>query len=271
MRRNNNNKEDTKVKKIKKTKGKHKKKMLRVLVYIVLVTFMLSLFFLIGFGIYYFRTSPKYKITNINFKGNSRYTKEELYEKTESVLGDNLFKISKKNIENYLSEFPYIESIKINKKIPDTLNIIITEFTSKYFAYNIENDMYYRLNKDGIILEQAKGEEKEDSELLVFGISFDDEVKLKEKIAHTEIQKIQKFEEIYEIYLMKNIDKKITNIEFKNENVILTLDFEINVIMNNEDIEYNIAFLKSILENLTNNSGTIDMTKPNPVYTETIR
>ena len=271
MRKGNLKEEKTKAKNIKKTKGKHKKKMLRVLVYVVLVAFMLSIIFLIGFGIYHFRTSPKYNLIYVEYLESSKYDEQVLNEASKIALGENIFKISKKEITNNLKELAYIKDVNISRKLPDTLKITLTEYTSKYFAYNLEENIYYRLNEEGIILERASGEEKTQEELLVFGIFFDDDVVLKEKIALTEIQKLQKFEDILKIYNEKKIENQVTNIEFKDSNIILTLDYELNVILNSENVEYNIMFLKNILNNLTSKAGTIDMTKPNPVFTSNIR
>ena len=93
---------------------------------------------------------------------------------------------------------------------------------------------------------------------------------LKEKIFLTELQKIQDFTRIYEEYLNNEIERKITLVEFKNSSVLLTLDNKINVIMNTENIKYNVHLLKAILNTITSDSGTIDMTKSNPVYTSDI-
>ena len=67
------------------------------------------------------------------------------------------------------------------------------------------------------------------------------------------------------------IEKKVTNIEFKEKNIILTLNHDVNVIFNDKDLDYDMNFLKSILEQIEGKAGTIDMTKENPVFTESIR
>lgn len=264
-------KNNTKAKKSKKTKGKHKKKFLRVLVYSVLVVFLLSLFFLIGYGIYYLCTSSNFNVGSVEYYGYSKYTLEEIEETANITLGKNIFKTSKKEITNNLNSLPYIKSVKIKRSLPDKLKITVTEYDSKYFVYNIEDDSYYRVSDDFVILEKAKGEEKKEDELNLFGISFDDNVVIKDKLALTEIEKILKFEKIFEVYEKSSIKNTITSVEFKDTNVILTLDYELNVIMNDDDLNYRISFLKSIIDNLTSKSGTIDMTKENPVFTGSIR
>ena len=105
----------------------------------------------------------------------------------------------------------------------------------------------------------------------MFGITFDDNIKLKSSIAKTELDKIALYEKTSSVYEKSNIEKTITNIEFKDTNIILTLNHDINVILNDSDLSYDINFLKSILEKIEGKAGTIDMTKENPVFTESIR
>lgn len=267
------NVKEVKEKKIKpkKNKGKHKKKALRVLVYIVLIACVLSLLFLIGYGIYYFSTSSKYNVAKVEFVNNTIYDAETLTETANVPIGENLYKVSKKYIKTNLNTLPYIEDISIRRKRPDTIQIIVSEYISKYLAYNEETDKYLRLTKEGIILEEVSGDKKTDDELLLFGLSFDDNLKLKTNIAETEKQKITNYEKVNKIYNKSGIDKKITSVEFKENNVIITLDFDINVILNDKELDYNVNFLRSILDEIPGKAGTIDMTKPNPVFTEKIK
>lgn len=257
--------------KSKKNKRKHSKKILRVLVYIVLIAFVLSFVFLIGFGIYHLCTSSKYVVKKVEFKGNVIYDIETLTATANVPMGENLYRFSKKTIKNNLDTLSYIDKIKINRKLPDTVQITLKEYVSKYMAYNIEEDIYIRLSEDGVILERVEGEQKQETELLLFGISFDDNAKEKSIIAETEIKKIEKYEIVKKVYEKSSIEKEITSVEFKENNVILTLDYDINVILNMDNLDYNISFLASILERISGKAGTIDMTKTNPVFTESIR
>lgn len=255
----------------KKTRGKHKKKMLRVLVYVVLVIFMLSLLFLIGYGIYHFSTSSKYNVAKVVFKNNKVYDTQVLTDTALVPIGENLYKISKKNIISNLEKLPYIQDVSVKKVIPDTIQVTIKEYTSKYFAYNSETDKYVRLTQNGIVLEQVEGELRADEELLIFGISFDDNLQAKSTIAKTELEKLKLYEQTNNIYLKSNISKEITNVEFKDKNIILTLNHDINVILNDKDMDYDMNLLRNILDKIEGKAGTIDMTRENPVFTESIR
>lgn len=252
-----------------KNKRKHNKKFMRVLVYIALILVVLSLLFLVGYGIYHMCTSSKYILAKVNIVGNVKYTYEELYEKADIPMGENLYKISKNRIENNLKELPYVADVKITRKNPDTMILKVKEYVSKYLAYNKETDEYIRLTAKGEILETINGEEKSEDELLLHGINFDDE--LGDTIVDLENKKIKKLENILKKYEEAAIDKKVTSVEFKEDNVILTLDYDISVILDGTEIEYKLSFLKSILNEITGKAGIIDMTKENPVFTESIK
>lgn len=257
------------VKKKVATKPKYKKRFLRGLVTVVLILFFVSLFILGGFGIYYLCTSPKYNITNIEIKGNKHYSSEKIVEVAKVPLGTNVFLMSGKNVQKNLKTLPYVGSIKIDKKINGTIEIMVSERTSKYASYNKEIEKYIRLDKYGIILEEVDQSNLSEKEFIVFGINFDDKIVAGTKISQDEINKLFSYENVKGIYDNSKIEKNITSIEFKNDTLILTLNYDINVILqDDEDLEYNIGLLKSILGEIEGKSGTIDMTKTSPTFTE---
>lgn len=253
----------------KKNKGKHKKKTVKTVIYIAIVVFVLSLLFLIGFGIYKLCTSTKYNISVIKFEGNAKYTDEEIIKVLNVNYGDNLFKLSKSIVKENLEELSYIENVKISKKYPNTLIVKIKEYESCYFAYNKDTNKYIKLTKNGIILESCELEAKNENELLVFGINFDET--LGKDIVDIEKSKLTSYMSIKEKYDEIGIDKQITSVEFKEGNVILTLNYDINVIMATNEIAYKLSFLKSILGEIVGKAGTIDMTIENPIFSESIK
>lgn len=257
-------------KKTKKMSRKHKK-FLRVLVYIVLVTFVLSLILLVGLTVYKLSTSSEYILKKVEFKGNTVHVYDELLEASKLSVGDELYSISKSQIAGNIEELTYVEDVKIKRKLPDTLIITVNEYESKYMAYNKDTDKYLRLNSQGVIIEEAKPEEKKDTELLVYGINFDDEIKFKTKIVELEKEKLEFYERVKDVYDKIDFDKKITSIEFKEKTIILTLDYDICIILEDNNLDYKLTFLKSILGEIQGKAGTIDMTKENPVFTESVK
>ncbi|MBR6688977.1 MAG: FtsQ-type POTRA domain-containing protein [Clostridia bacterium] len=252
----------------KKNKGKLKRKILRGLVYLVLIMFALSLFFLLAFGVYKLFTSSRYNIGVITVEGNVNYTVDEIKEVSEIVIGTNINKLSKNKVEKKLETLPYVENAKVVRKYPETVLIKIQEYVSSFVALNVETNEYIRLTEKGVILEKCTADEIAE-ELVLFGIHFDDN--LGEKIVELEQKKLKNLLDIMDKYSKAGIDKKITSVEFKEGDIILTLDYNMDVILDLYDVEYKLNLLKNILNELNGKIGTIDMTIENPIFTENIK
>ena len=253
----------------KKNKGKLKRKILRGLVYLVLIIFALSLFFLLGFGIYKLYTASRYNIGVVNVEGNVKYTVEEIKELANITLGTNINKLKTNKIEKLVEGLSYVRDAKVVRKYPETVIIKVEEYESSFVALNKETNEYIRLTDKGVILEKCNLEDVTEKELLLFGIHFDDN--LGEKIVELEQKKLQTLIDMMDKYAKENISKKITSVEFNEGDIILTLDYDIDVVMNTNDGEYKLNLLKSILDEINGKVGTIDMTIENPIFAESIK
>ncbi len=71
-----------------------------------------------------------FKADHIEITGNSRYTNEEIIAAGGIKQGDNLYMLNKYEIAGDLtSALPYIESVRIYRKLPDTLCLEVRECT----------------------------------------------------------------------------------------------------------------------------------------------
>lgn len=69
-----------------------------------------------------------FRVDTIVVSGEERYTAQEVTDATGVEMGDNLFLLNKYDVANsILSQLPYIEQIRINRKLPDTLLIEVKE------------------------------------------------------------------------------------------------------------------------------------------------
>ena len=88
-------------------------KVLSILLVCVVVVVALTLFF---------------RVNLILVEGEQRYTEEEVRKATQVADGDNLFLMNKYEVaNNILSALPYVEEIRINRKLPDTLVVEVRE------------------------------------------------------------------------------------------------------------------------------------------------
>lgn len=268
-------KNETKVKKAKtKVKSKPKKfKVKKNIPKILFRCFMLLLFILliIGmiYGVYFSFTNSRFNISKIEVKGNSKYTKEEILKLANIAIGKNINKINKIKIYGDIKEKPYIDNVNIDRKYPDKIVINIKERVAKYAALNKDKNIYLKLTKDGIMLEEIKVGDIGENETILFGINFVDEIKFGEKIEQTEIDKLVNLDKIVKAYTESKISNKITSIKFENGTYLLTLDYKTDIIINaNDDLEYKMSFLKEIIKETGILPGVIDMTKDNPYFSQ---
>ncbi len=93
-----------------------------------------------------------FKIETVQITGARVYSDKDILEKSNIEIGDNLFSVNEKNINKKLPEkLPYIESVTVKRKLPDTLIIDVT--ASKEIAA-IENGTGFAVvNKNGKVLD----------------------------------------------------------------------------------------------------------------------
>lgn len=238
----------------------------------VLITF-LTLLILSGlsFLAYFLCTSPSFGVAQILVEGNSKYTTDEIIQKSGIVNSKNIFLTSSSKSKKSLKELPYINDVKIVKKLPNTVDIVVTERVLKYFAYDKDKNTYYRLDNEGVILEQANIDAKTNDELLTYGITFDDNVELGKAINESDLSKLVVYEKILSEFEKSGINMGITRLNFENSLTTIVLNDKLSIVLPNDtNLEYNMIFLKNIIANIGDGAaGVIDMTKNNPTFSQT--
>ena len=95
-----------------------------------------------------------FRVNQVTVVGNSRYTAEEVAEASGVQIGDNLCLINKpKTAQSILRRLPYVEKVSPVRRLPDTLELRITE-TSAVAAVQAE-ESWWLLDAGGKLLEQG--------------------------------------------------------------------------------------------------------------------
>lgn len=252
------NYEENKIKIKKKKKGK--KAFIIILIFLIIGV--------LASGCYLLFTSSTFDVSEVELNGTERYTKEEIMSSLDISLGKNIFiEFFSYNKEN-INKFPYLSDINLNIKLPNKIQLNVSERTSKYLAYDKEKNKFFKIDGEGYILEEGKIEEKTEYEMLVYGITFADEIIFGEKINGIDYSKILTYLNVKKEYDKSGIGMTITKVSFENSLTTLTLDDKLIVKFPNEiELEYKMNFLKGIIEKLPAESvGVIDMTKDKPIF-----
>lgn len=96
-----------------------------------------------------------FKVDTVQVTGGDRYTKQEIVNASGIKIGDNLFLLNKFDMaERILKKLPYIEKVRMNRKLPDTMVIDVKECSS---AFAVEKgDTAWLISPSGKIVDSRK-------------------------------------------------------------------------------------------------------------------
>lgn len=96
-----------------------------------------------------------FRVGEITVQGNTRYTAQQIIDVTGVETGDNLFGVNKSKVaRELLARLPYIQSVSVRRKLPDTLMITVSEGTAA--AAIAQGGKWWLVGPDGKLLEEAK-------------------------------------------------------------------------------------------------------------------
>lgn len=94
------------------------------------------------------------KVSSIEVSGNTYYTTEQIIESSGIKTGDNLFGVNKFDaIEQIQADYPYIETVKITRRLPDTFVFEVIE--RKPCGYIQAEDCRWIVDAKGYLLERV--------------------------------------------------------------------------------------------------------------------
>ena len=96
-----------------------------------------------------------FRVDTITVSGEQRYTEEQIREAAAIRIGDNLFLLNKYNVaQNIIDELPYIEEIRINRKLPDILEIDVKECGTPFAL--VQDGSAWLISPGGKIVDQLE-------------------------------------------------------------------------------------------------------------------
>lgn len=196
-----------------------------------------------------------FSVKNIVVLNNNHLTKEEIISISGINQGDNIYKRSVKEIKKALFENAYIEDVTIKKKLPNTIEIDITERNINYMIQF--SDTYVYLSNQGYMLEQTS--EKANVPIIV-GLSTDqNSVVIGGRLNNEDLSKMNRIIKICELAKVNELSEFISKIDISNEkNYVVEMESRGKVInfgdcSNYSDLNTKMLYLTSILA-VTDNS-----------------
>lgn len=204
------------------------------------------LLLLIG-AILYFLLSPVFNITNISVVNNSKITSQQIISLSGISIDENTFKIRLGQVEKQIKENPYIDTVKVSRKLPNEIQIEVTERTATYMLEFVNSVVY--LNNQGYMLEVT--ENKIQAPIITGYATPAEEIKPGNRLCKEDLQKLEMVHRIMETANNYEIGDLITKIGIADKNnYILYLEEEKKTVYlgNASNINTRIMYLKEIVE-----------------------
>lgn len=257
----NNHLSRDEVRSINKKKMSRRRKLKKHILTILLAGVVMCVGLVLVFSLFF-------KANTITISGDKVYSDKMVVDKSGIEMGDNLFRINEEKLSQKLSkELPYIKSVTIERKLPDTI-IINVEATKEIAAITTKNG-FILLDETGKVLDK-------NASILKENVAVIKNVKIKEcvegeTVVLTDEKKTTTLLKVFDA--IKNAEMQLlTEIDLKNVNDIKIeydsrIVFEVGSLTN---IETKLSRGKAALEkeNEINaySEGTLDLKTEPYVY-----
>ena len=126
-------------------------RLLTVVAVVLAVVLTLSLFF---------------KVQHFEISGTEKYSVSQIREASGIQEGDNLFSFGFPGASARILSLPYVKSVRIGIRLPNTILIQVTEIQVTY-AIKAQDDSWWLVSSDGKVVEKAaEGEETKHTKIL---------------------------------------------------------------------------------------------------------
>ena len=210
-------------------------------------------------GTIYYLTTPVFNIANIEIYGNEKNSAETYISLSKiDINSTNIFAITESRINKNIKENAYVEQVTIKRKLPNILQINVTE---RKVAYQIKySDNYLYIDSQGYILEIS--EEKKDVPYIEGFSTFKESINVGQRLKEEDLIKLNVVAKIMNYCKHNSIENKITNIDATDDtNYIIYFkeDKKTLYIGDASNLSERLSMLKTILKNEENKKIEIFM------------
>lgn len=168
------------------------------------------LLFLALCGTIYYVTTPVFNIASIVVYGNEKNSTDTYISLSKININEtNIFAFTKSSVEKRLKENPYVEEVQIKRKLPNQLELYITERKADYQINYADTFIY--LNNQGYLLEI--NEEKQDVPTIKGLAALEEDIKVGQRLGSEDLLKLDTVLKIVNYIKYNNVESKITTID----------------------------------------------------------
>ena len=215
-----------------------------------------SLALIIIAGAIFAFASPLFNITQIEVVTNNLLSKDKVISLSGIKKDQNIFRFLKSDVIKKIKEDPYVQDVKINRQLPNKVQIDIEE-RQRNFSLEFLNGYAY-INNQGYILEISQ--DKLNLPVIKGASTEENNITPGKRLEQKDLEKLEVAIKIMTIAKENELDEKVTSIDISNKNeYILYLESEKKTVYlgNQENLTTKMLYTKKIIEKESGNEGTI--------------
>lgn len=208
----------------------------------------------------FFMMSPLFNLATIQVVNNEKISSDTIVSLSGLKLGENIYKTNRKQIEKNIKQNAYIESVNINRQLPNKILITVKERKATYMLEYANSYAY--INNQGYILEIS--EEKLNVPIIIGYTTNQEEIKIGNRINDEDLEKLATVLKIVESANVNGIGELITKINIQNkQDYALVLEKEKKTVYLGDasDLSNRMLYIKAILEQEKGIEGEIFINK----------
>lgn len=215
-----------------------------------------SLALIIIAGTIFAFASPLFNITQIEVINTNLLSKDKVISLSGIKKDQNIFRFLKSDVIKKIKEDPYVQDVKINRQLPNKVQIDIEE-RQRNFSLEFLNGYAY-INNQGYILEISQ--DKLNLPVIKGASTEENNITPGKRLEQKDLEKLEVAIKIMTIAKENELDEKVTSIDISNKNeYILYLESEKKTVYlgNQENLTTKMLYTKKIIEKESGNEGTI--------------
>lgn len=215
-----------------------------------------SLALIIIAGAIFAFASPLFNITQIEVINTNLLSKDKVISLSGIKKDQNIFRFLKSDVIKKIKEDPYVQDVKINRQLPNKVQIDIEE-RQRNFSLEFLNGYAY-INNQGYILEISQ--DKLNLPVIKGASTEENNITPGKRLEQKDLEKLGVAIKIMTIAKENELDEKVTSIDISNKNeYILYLESEKKTVYlgNQENLTTKMLYTKKIIEKESGNEGTI--------------
>lgn len=265
----NNKKKPAVTKKISKKQEmaiKKRKLILKIIRTIILIGILIG-------TLIYILLSPLFNIKDVTVTGNNKLSREEIISLSEIRTEENIFKTSKNDIKNRIKTNPYVENVKIRRKLPDKVEIIVVERVATYMLPFANSYVY--INNQGYMLEITS--QKANLPIITGFSTPEENLHEGERLLSEDLVKLGEVLQIIESANANGIQELITKIDISNrQDYTIMLEKEKKLVHMGDvsNLSTKMSYINKIIQDEAGIEGEIfvntDLTNKGAVFREKV-